>query len=95
LHKVIYAVKHYPPSSIRPDRLASYPKAIVRLKNEGLLPKDVEHRTSTYLNNIIEADHGVLKRVIQPTRGFQTMKTAAATLNGFGVMRMIRRGHCI
>jgi IS6 family transposase len=31
--------------------------------------------------------------VIRPTRGFQTMKTAAATLTGFEVMRMIRRGH--
>lgn len=47
------------------------------------------------MNNIIEADHGALKRVIPPTRGFQTMKTAAATLKGFEVMRMIRRGHCI
>jgi transposase-like protein len=27
-------------------------------------------------NNIIEADHGALKRVIRPTHGFQRMKTA-------------------
>ena len=53
------------------------------------------HRTSKYLNNILGADHGALKRVIRPTRGFQTMKTAAATLKGFEIMRMIRRGHCI
>ncbi|TIP11048.1 MAG: DDE domain-containing protein [Mesorhizobium sp.] len=37
---------------------------------------------------------GTLKRVIRPTRGFQTMKTAYATIKGFEVMRMIRRGHC-
>ena len=55
---------------------------------------DVEHRTSKYLNNIIEADHGALKRVIRPPRGFQSMKTAYATLKGFEVIRMIRRGHC-
>jgi IS6 family transposase len=55
----------------------------------------VVHRTSNYLNNILEADHGALKRMIHPTRGFQTMETAAATLTGFEVMRMIRRGHCI
>jgi len=47
------------------------------------------------LNNIIEADHGALKRVIRPTRGFQRMKTAYATIKGFEVMRMIRRGHCM
>ena len=46
-------------------------------------------------NNIIEADHGALKRVIRPTRGFQRMETASATLKGFEVMRMIRRGHCM
>ncbi|MBJ6128356.1 DDE-type integrase/transposase/recombinase [Microvirga splendida] len=84
----------YPPSSIRTDKLASYPKAILRLQNEGLLPNDVVHRTSKYLNNILEADHGALKRVIRPTRGFQRMKAAAANLRGFEVMRMIRRGHC-
>jgi transposase-like protein len=31
------------------------------------------------LNNIIEADHCALKRVIRPRRGFQVMKTASAT----------------
>ncbi len=28
-------------------------------------------------------------------RGFQTMRTAAATIKGFEVLRMIRRGHCL
>ncbi|WP_262300351.1 IS6 family transposase [Microvirga sesbaniae] len=93
LRKALRAVSDYPPSAITTDKLASYPKAIRRLQNEGLLPQDVEHRTSKYLNNILEADHGALKRVIRPTRGFQTMKTAAATPMGFETMRMIRRGH--
>jgi transposase, IS6 family len=54
-----------------------------------------KHRTCKYLNNIMEADHGALKRVIRPTRGFPTRKTAAATMKGFEVMPMIRRGHCL
>jgi transposase-like protein len=95
LRKALKTVSGHPPSSITTDKLASYPKAIRRLKSEGLLWKDVEHRTSKYLNNIIEADYGALKRVIRPTRGFQRMKTAYATIKGFEVMRMIRRGHCI
>jgi IS6 family transposase len=95
LRKAIKAMSHSPPSSITTDKLASYPKAILRLQNEGLLSKDVEHRTSKYLNNLLEADHGALKRLIRPTRGFQSMKTAVATLMGFEIMRMIRRGHCI
>ncbi len=95
LRKALKMMSDYPPESITTDKLASYPKAIGRLQNEGLLPKEVVHRTSKYLNDIIEADHGALKRVIRPTRGFQRMKTASAAIKGFEVMRMIRRGHCI
>jgi transposase-like protein len=95
LRKALRTMSGHPPSSITTDKLASYPKAIRRLQREGPLSKDVEHRTSKYLNNIIEADHGALKRMIRPTRGFQRMKTASATLKGFEVMRMIRRGHCV
>ncbi len=78
-----------------PDKLASYPKAIQRLQREGHLAHNVEHRILKYLNNFIEAYHGALKRMIRPTRGFQRMKTAFATIKGFEVMRMIRRGHCV
>src|SRR5918997_2210073 len=95
LRKALRAVSDYPPSSITTDKLASYPKAIRRLQRDGLLSKDVEHRTSIYLNNIIEADHGALKRMIRPTRGFQRMRTAFVALKSFEVMRMIRRGHCV
>jgi transposase-like protein len=94
LRRTVRTMSGYPPSSMTPDKLASYPKAIRRLQREGLLSKDPEHRTSKYLNNIIEADHGALKRMIRPTRGFQRMKTASTTLKGFVVMRMVRRGHC-
>jgi transposase, IS6 family len=95
LGKALTTMRHWPPSSITTDQLGSYPKAIRRLQREGKLADDTKHRTSKYLNNIIEADHGALKRVITPARGFQTMKTAYATIKGFEVMRMIRRGHCI
>jgi transposase, IS6 family len=95
LRKALEMMRDYSPSSITTDRLASYSKAIRRLQSEGLLLKDVVHRTSKYLNNVIEADHGALKRIIRPTRGFQRMRTATATLKGFEVMRMIRRGHRI
>ena len=43
LRKALRAVSDDPPSSITTDKLASYPKAILRLQNEGLLPKDVVH----------------------------------------------------
>lgn len=95
LGKALKTMRHWPPPSITTDQLGSYPKAIGRLQWEGKLSGSTRHRTCKYLNNIIEADHGALKRVIRPTRGFQTMRTAAATIKGFEVMRMIRRGHCL
>ena len=58
----------------------------------GLLPKDTRHRQVKYLNNRLEGDHGKLKRLIKPTLGFQSMKTAYATIKGFEVMRMFRKG---
>jgi transposase-like protein len=67
------------------------PPLICHLRLQVVARRIVHRR----LNNILEADHGALKRVIRPTRGFQSMKTAAATLKGFEIMRMIRRGHCI
>jgi len=65
------------------------------LKEEGKYPKDVEHRQVKYLNNIIEADHGNLKQLIKPVRGFKTMKTAYATIKGFEVMRALRKGQAL
>jgi hypothetical protein len=34
-------------------------------------------------------------RLINPTRGFKTLPTASATIKGFEVMRMIRKGQCL
>jgi hypothetical protein len=45
-----------------------------------------------YLNNVLEADHGKLKMLIKPVRGFKSMPTAYATIKGFEVMRALRKG---
>lgn len=50
------------------------------------------HRQVTYLNNIDEIDHGKLKRLINPARGVKTMRTAYATIKGFKIMRMFKKG---
>lgn len=34
------------------------------------------HRQVEYLNNVVEADHGKLKQLIKPVRGFKTLKAA-------------------
>ncbi|KJI77469.1 transposase [Enterobacter hormaechei] len=62
------------------------------LKREGRCPSYVEHRQITYRNNVIECDHGKLKRIIGATLGFKSMKTAYATIKGIEVMRALRKG---
>ncbi len=45
-----------------------------------------------YLNNIVEQDHRFIKRRVKPGLGFILYKTAWATLRGYEVMNMIRKG---
>ena len=84
-----------PPETINTDQNEAYGKAIRAHKKAGDLAESVEHRQIKYLNNRLEADHGALKRLIHPTRGFKTLPTASATIKGFEVMRMIRKGQCL
>jgi IS6 family transposase len=67
-------------------------KALAELKEEGKCPMKMLHRQVKYLNNVIEADHGKLKQLIRPVRGFKTLKTAYATIKGFAVMHALRKG---
>jgi IS6 family transposase len=93
LEKALKTIRHWPLSSITTDHLGSYAKAISHLQRGGKRSDSTKHRTNKYLNNIIETEHGALKRVICPTcRGFQTLKTASAAIKRFEGMRMTRRG---
>ncbi len=83
------------PETINTDQNEAYGKAIRALKRAGELEKSVQHRQVKYLNNRLEVDHGALKRLISPTRGFKTLPTASATIKGFEVMSMIRKGQCL
>ena len=80
------------PQTINTDKAPTFGPAIDKLKEEGKCPKDTVHRQVKYLNNIIEADHGKLKRLINPVRGFKTIKTAYATIKGFELMHMFKKG---
>ena len=79
-------------SVINTDKNPAYGQAIKELKEEGSLASDVSHLQIKYRNNRLEADHGKLKRLINPVRGFQSMKTAYATIRGFEMMRMFKKG---
>ena len=80
------------PHVINTDKAPTYAAALAELKKEGKCPEDTVHRQVKYLNNGLEADHGKLKQLIHPVRGFKTLKTAYATIKGFEVMRALRKG---
>jgi IS6 family transposase len=80
------------PRVINTDKAPTYGAALAELKKEGKCPAETLHRQIKYLNNVIEADHGKLKQLIRPVRGFKTLKTAYATIKGFEVMRALRKG---
>ena len=80
------------PRVISTDKNPAYTEAITALKRQGLVPPEFEHRQAKYLNSRLEGDHAKLKRLIRPTLGFQSMRTARATIKGFEVMRMVKKG---
>ncbi len=53
---------------------------------------DIEIRQVKYLNNIVEQDHGAIKRIIKGMLGFQSIDLVSITLNDFEMVRMIRKG---
>ena len=63
------------PETINTDKAQAYGLVIAELKAEGRCPPETRHRQVKYLNNVVEADHGKLKRLIKPTLGFKSMKT--------------------
>src|SRR3546814_20039935 len=79
-------------ATLNTDKSPSYGAAITELKREGKLDRETAHRQVKYLNNVIEADHGKLKILIKPVRGFKSIPTAYATIKGFEVMRALRKG---
>ena len=64
LGKILNNVKKWQiPRFINTDKAPAYGRALALLKREGRCPSDVEHRQIKYRNNVIECDHGKLKRI--------------------------------
>src|SRR5699024_9570739 len=72
------------PRVINTDKAPSLARAIAELKSEGICPPTVEHRQVKYLNNILEGDHGRLKRILGPKGAFKNRTSAYGTLKRDG-----------
>ena len=80
------------PRVINGDKAPSLARAIVELKSEGICPPTVEHRQVKYLNNILEGDHGRLKRILGPKGAFKNRTSVYRTLKGMEAMHSLWKG---
>jgi transposase, IS6 family len=78
------------PHVINTDKATTHGCALSRLNKEGKCPESIKYRQIKYKNNVIECDHGKLKRIIKSMLGFKSMKTAYATTKGIEVMQALR-----
>ncbi len=74
------------PERVTTDKAKCYPPAL-----RAVLP-DVEHRTSKYLNNGMERDHGHLKQRLYPMHGFKQVASADIIVRGHALIRNLRNG---
>jgi transposase-like protein len=74
------------PKRVTTDKATCYPPALRKV-----LP-NVEHRTSKYLNNGIERDHGHLKQRLYPMRGFKQPTSVDILARGHALIQNLRNG---
>ena len=64
----------------------------MRLKAEGALEEDCQHRPVQYLNNVLEQDHRAIKRRVRASQHFRSFWGAWRTITGYETIHMIRKG---
>jgi len=78
------------PSLINIDKSGSNTAAIKQYnKDEGTR---VKIRQCKYLNNIVEQDHRLIKRITKPMMGFKNFDCAQRTLIGIELVRILKKG---
>jgi len=72
------------PERVTTDKAGCYPPAL-----RAVLP-NVEHRSSHYLNNGLERNHGHLKQRLKPMRGFKQLGAANVFARGHAMIQNLR-----
>jgi len=81
-----------PPRVINTDLAPTYPAAIGGLQRSGDLPRRCRHRPVQYLDNIVEQDHGFVKKRIVAKQGFRALASARRTVDGYEAIHQMRKG---
>jgi IS6 family transposase len=90
--QVLQASHTLTPRVITVDQNAAYPPALDALQQERMFPESCVLRTCKYLNNVVEQDHRLVKRRVNPVLGFGAFATAQRTIQGYDAMHMLRKG---
>jgi len=77
------------PSLINIDKSGANTAAIKQYNNDT--GKRVKTRQCKYLNNVVEQDHRLIKRITKPMLGFKNFFSAQRTLAGIKLVRMIKK----
>lgn len=86
-------VRCYQPMTAITDKAHNYAK-VIRELHLFCGPDDaIRHIDRKHLNNRIEGDHGALKQLLKPKRGFRSLTAAKNTLKGIETLRAIKKGH--
>ena len=91
LQKAMRARHNQMPRVITTDK---YPATEVAIAEEiylGDLSVMTQHRMIKYLNNIVEHDHRLIKRVLKPKLGLQSFESAKALISGIEIMHMLHK----
>jgi transposase, IS6 family len=75
------------PVEVTTDRAPVYPRIL-----DELVPS-ARHVLEQYANNVIEADHGLLKARLRPMRGLKRIRSASTIAAGHAFVQNLRRGH--
>jgi transposase-like protein len=73
------------------DAYAASHRAIADLKESGELPRQVQVRTSKYLNNRVEQDHRRIQQRLRPMLGLKSFRTAAVVIRGIELAEKIKK----
>jgi putative transposase len=57
----------------------------------GCALRQIQIRQIKYLNNIVEQDHRGIKRIVNPMMGFKSFNSAASTIAGIELYRMLKK----
>jgi IS6 family transposase len=90
--KVMRADHKRLPFTIGVNENAAYPEAFVTSVKEKVLPLDCKLRRVKYLNNVIEQDHGFIRRRWMACQCFRSFDTAERTIQGIEAANMMRKG---